>query len=376
MDTNVDICTKVTLRQRLLPSGKITLYLDYYPAIRNPKTNKSQRHEYMGIYLYGNPTNRVQRDFNQTMLEKAEIIRCRRQEQVINRQFGFIDHTQQREDFLAYFEETTKKRYQKWKIVYMHFHKFTGGKCTFGDVTVELCTRFREYLLNVNQLRHKKKKVSRNSAAGYFSTFRALLKQAYKERLLTENINDFLNYIEWEEVDRNFLTQEELIQLAKTPCKHDILRRASLFSCLTGLRISDIENLQWKHIQPVPAIGLCIVITIQKTKTPVKLPLCDEAIELMGERTGGKVFKGLKRSMTGKPLKDWIEAADIKKHITFHCFRHTYSTLQFAANSNPYAVQQSMCHKDIGTTMRYTHEVPTALLETLGKITIKPKSAE
>ena len=103
----MDICTKVTLRQRLLPSGKITLYLDYYPAIRNPKTNKSQRHEYMGIYLYGNPTNRVQRDFNQTMLEKAEIIRCRRQEQVINRQFGFIDHTQQREDFLAYFEETT-----------------------------------------------------------------------------------------------------------------------------------------------------------------------------------------------------------------------------------------------------------------------------
>ncbi len=52
----MDICTKVTLRQRLLPSGKITLYLDYYSAIRNPKTNKSQRHEYMGIYLYGNPT--------------------------------------------------------------------------------------------------------------------------------------------------------------------------------------------------------------------------------------------------------------------------------------------------------------------------------
>ena len=84
----MDICTKVTLRQRLLPSGKITLYLDYYPAIRNPKTNKSQRHEYMGIYLYGNPTNRVQRDFNQTMLEKAEIIRCRRQEQVIIRHCG------------------------------------------------------------------------------------------------------------------------------------------------------------------------------------------------------------------------------------------------------------------------------------------------
>lgn len=109
----MDICTKVTLRQRLLPSGKTTLYLDYYPAIRNPKTNRSQRHEYMGIYLYGNPTNQVQRNFNKTMLEKAELIRCRRQEQVINRQFGFIDHTQQREDFLAYFEGVCKNAMKK-----------------------------------------------------------------------------------------------------------------------------------------------------------------------------------------------------------------------------------------------------------------------
>ena len=46
---HMDICTKVTLRQRLLKSGKITLYFDYYPPIRNPKTNKMQRHEYLGI---------------------------------------------------------------------------------------------------------------------------------------------------------------------------------------------------------------------------------------------------------------------------------------------------------------------------------------
>ena len=72
------VCTKVTLRQRLLKSGKVTLYLDYYPAIRNPRTNRSQRHEYLGIYLYGMPKNAVERNFNQSMLEKAELIRCRR----------------------------------------------------------------------------------------------------------------------------------------------------------------------------------------------------------------------------------------------------------------------------------------------------------
>ena len=366
-------CTKVTIRQRLLPSGKITLYFDYYPAIRNPKTNKSQRHEYLGIYLYGRPKNQVERDFNKTMLEKAELIRCRRQEQLINRQFGFIDHNQQKEDFLAYFKEATMHRYQKWSIVYLHFHKFTGGKCTFGEVTVDLCTKFRDYLVNAHQLKHTDKPLSRNSAAGYFSTFRALLKQAYKEKLLPENVNDHLDFIEWEDVQRQFLTQTELIKLAQTPCKHDVLRRASLFSCLTGLRRSDILNLTWDNIQPVDGIGLCIVIKIQKTKTPARLPLCEEAVELMGERGIGKVFKGFQVCMTGKPLKDWVAASGIRKHITFHCFRHTYSTLQMAAASNPYAVQHAMCHKDINTTMRYTHDVPLALLETLGKITIKPR---
>lgn len=32
--------TKVTLRKRLLPSGKITLYLDFYPPLRDPHSRK------------------------------------------------------------------------------------------------------------------------------------------------------------------------------------------------------------------------------------------------------------------------------------------------------------------------------------------------
>ena len=241
----MDICTKVALRQRLLKSGKISLYFDYYPPIRNPKTNKMQRHEYLGIYLYGNPVNKVQRDFNQTMLEKGELLRCRRQELVINRQFGFIDHSQQKEDFLAYYEGIAKKKSNtKWIISYRHFHIFTGGKCTFGDITVDLCNKFRDHLLKSNQLKHKKKKLSQNAAAGYFSTFRALLKKAYKEKLLSENINDYLEYIELEEIEREYLTQDELITLAQTPCEKEELRKASLFSALTALRYGDVFNMK------------------------------------------------------------------------------------------------------------------------------------
>ena len=168
--------------------------------------------------------------------------------------------------------------------MFEHFKVFCKGKCSFGDLTVEFCAKFREYLLSAKQLKHRRKSLSQNAAAGYFSTFRALLKMAYKEKLITENINDYLEYIEWEDVEREFLNQDELIRLAQTPCDSDVLRRASLFSCLTGLRFSDILNLRWNNIQEVAGIGLCVVLKTQKTKTPATLPLCEDAIELLGER--------------------------------------------------------------------------------------------
>ena len=77
--------------------------------------------------------------------------------------------------------------------------------------------------------------ISRNSAAGYWSTFRALLKLAHKEGWLRENINDHLDRIDWEEPKINYLEIEEVKKLAATPCKVDVLKRASLFACMTCL---------------------------------------------------------------------------------------------------------------------------------------------
>ena len=50
-------CTNVTLRQKPLRNDRISLYLDYYPAIRNPYTMKMSRREFLGIYIYAKPVN-------------------------------------------------------------------------------------------------------------------------------------------------------------------------------------------------------------------------------------------------------------------------------------------------------------------------------
>ena len=257
----------VTLRQKPLRNDRISLYLDYYPAIRNPYTMKMSRREFLGIYIYAKPKNEQQRMFNQDMLNKAEAIRCIRVQSLINEEFGFLDKNKQKVDFLAYFRTKAREKYEKWDCVYNHFEKFVGGKCTFGDVTVELCEKFKDYLLKCKQINHPNAYISRNSAAGYYSTFRALLKIAYKEKMLRENLNDFLEKIEWKEVKKEYLTLDEVKKLAATPCKILVLKQASLFACMTGLRISDILKLEWRDFEVGPDQGYYIRICTEKTET-------------------------------------------------------------------------------------------------------------
>ena len=77
-------CKTVTPRTRPLKNGMISFYLDYYPGYREQETMKTIRHEGLNIYIYANPKNQRERDFNTTMYEKAEAIRCRRYEAIVS----------------------------------------------------------------------------------------------------------------------------------------------------------------------------------------------------------------------------------------------------------------------------------------------------
>ena len=70
-------CKTVTLRTRPLKGRMMSFYLDYYPGYRDKETMKVIRHESLGIYIYANPRNKREQNFNEVMTEKAEAIRCR-----------------------------------------------------------------------------------------------------------------------------------------------------------------------------------------------------------------------------------------------------------------------------------------------------------
>ena len=363
--------TKVRLRQRLLPSGRITLYLDFYPPLRMPGKTTEVRHEYLGIYLVNNPKFAEDKEANKEKIKQAEALRAHRELALIRGQYDFLDNEKRKVDFLAYFRSKLSSNDQKWIRVYDHFRNYCGEKCTMGDLTVDFCKGFREYLLNGNQLRDEKKKLSQNSASGYWSTFRGCLKQAYREKFIPENINDFLDPISAVTGRRQYLTIDEVRKLAATPCDTPDLKNASLFSCLTGLRISDILALTWSNIEKAQDGGWCIRIKTEKTDTEATLPITKEAYKLCGKPSTGLVFKDLKRHYTQGPLQDWLKAAGITKHITFHCFRHTFATLQVNGGTDIYTVSHLLTHANVGTTQIYADIVDKSKRDAVERIKIK-----
>lgn len=94
-----NICTKVTVRKRPIKNGQLSLYLDFYPPIRHPKTGRPTRREYLGIYIYANPTEKFETEFNKTMLRNAELIKCRRTEAILKRNLAFLTATGVRRAF-------------------------------------------------------------------------------------------------------------------------------------------------------------------------------------------------------------------------------------------------------------------------------------
>ena len=177
-----NICTKVTVRKRPIKNGQVSLYLDFYPAIRHPKTGKPTRREYLGIYIYADPKDKFEAEFNKTMLRNAELVKCRRTEAIINEEYGFLDRNRGKESFLEYFRSkmADDDNYRNWNTAYKHFEKYCGGSCTFDNLTLDFCQGFLTYLLSLTT--PTKGKMMASTANNNLNKLKCVLRIAYEER--------------------------------------------------------------------------------------------------------------------------------------------------------------------------------------------------
>jgi len=359
--------TKVKLRQKKISKGRKSLYLDFYPAIPHPETGKPTRREFLGLYLYEKPKSPFDKQHNEETLSIAESIRQKR-DNFLNKPEIYSQYEKEQlrikeqgeKCFVAYFEKLANKRkasnHDNWVSALNYLKSFTGGTLKFSDLNERYLEDFKEYLLTTKSKKSSKTTLSQNSAVSYFNKVKATLKQAYKDDILQHDLNRKVETIKTAETRREYLTLDELNKLVKTPCNNEIMKRAALFSALTGLRFSDIQKMVWSELEYIEGQGYFLNFDQKKTKGVEVLPISEQAYSLLNEpkEPKSKVFDGLEYSAYhNKHLFQWIGAAGITKDITFHCFRHTYATLQLFNGTDIYTVSKMLGHKDLKTTQIY-----------------------
>ncbi|TND07942.1 MAG: integrase family protein [Bacteroidetes bacterium] len=358
---------KVKLRQKAISGSRKSLYLDFYPPIPHPETGEPTRREFLGFYILEKPKNPIDKQHNKETMQLAEQIRQKR-ENHINKPEIYTGYEKEQlkikergeTNFVEYFKALADKRkasnHDNWISAFSYLKNFTGGVLKFADLNEKFCNDFKEYLLTTKSNKSSKTILSQNSAVSYFNKVKAALKQAYKDGYLPDDLNKKVEPVKTAETQRNFLTIEELNQLIKTDCQNLLLKNAALFSALTGLRFSDIQKLVWGEIEFIKGQGYYIKYTQQKTKGVEMLPISEQAYTLLGERKAAtdNVFAGLTYSAySNKHLYQWIGAAGISKDITFHCFRHTFATLQLSNGTDIYTVSKMLGHRELKTTQVY-----------------------
>ncbi|OPZ18090.1 MAG: Tyrosine recombinase XerC [Bacteroidetes bacterium ADurb.BinA245] len=373
---------KVKLREKKISGNRQSLYLDFYPAIPHPETGEPTRREFLGLYLFDKAKNPIDKQHNKETLQLAEQIR-QKKENHLNKPEIYTGYEREQLkikeqgelNFVTYFKSLADKRkasnHDNWVSAYNYLEKFTKGNLKFADLNEKFCNEFKEYLLTTKSNKSSKTTLAQNSAVSYFNKLKATLKQAYKDGYLTTDLNAKIEPIKQAETRRNFLTIEELNSLVKTECNNPLLKRAALFSALTGLRFSDIKNLVWGEIHHSVENGYSIQFTQQKTKGVEVLPISEQAYSLLGEpkEPTTKVFEGLTYSAyENKHLYQWIGAAGITKDITFHCFRHTFATLQLSKGTDIYTVSKMLGHRELKTTQIYAKIIDQTKRDAADKI--------
>jgi site-specific recombinase XerD len=371
----------VTLRKRKSTAGgRQILYLDFYPAIT--VDGKQTRREYLGLFVYDHPRNPFDKEHNTRAMEEAEMKELRRKNELNKpeiyselelaalraKEIGEGSFT----DFMLKFIKNKKLRSRlSYESMISHLYKYAGKKeVKFSEITGQFCEGFKKYLEGANYITSDERAISNTSSWHYLAVFKTVIRAAYNMGNFQNNPAESVGSIKKMKPRPKYLSMDELNKLAATPCDKPLVKRAALFSALTGLRFSDIEKLTWSEVEETES-GYQLNFIQQKTGEGEPLPISQQAVALLGDRSQAKPFEGLRYSRSiGDHLNSWIASAGITKKITFHTFRHTNATLQLAAGTDIYTVSKLLGHKSLATTQIYTHVLVKAKRDAADRITI------
>jgi len=341
----------VSLRTRKQSKGSIKYFLDI-------SHNGKRYYDFLDIKIF--PT-----DSKQIKLDKknlAELIRSNREIELLTETSAYVPKHLKDVDFFdfaeGYIKNYKKKDVRMIQASLNYFKEYVNDKnLTILQITSSVMYGYKDYLTGECGL-------TGETPHNYFTRFKKILKSAELKGLLIKNPTKDIKFrktIGDSVLKKQILTTDELQTLAKTKCGNEETKRAFLFACYTGLGLAEIKLLTWKNV-----VNGKLYTNREKTKQKVEIKLKEGVLKLIGEKQAKSVHifnlkneKGVSLSTNAinKCIKNWVDRADIEKHITFYCARHTFATqlLQYGANLK--TVADAMGHTSTKSTIKYLNYI-------------------
>ena len=362
---------KVEIKVRMLTAGNRSLYLEYYET-------GFRKRENLHLYLVPDDAPNA-RMLNEQTYRKAQEIQAQRiltppsfekkKQRKENEAVKTMTWLQWCDDYVqcAMLNGNCQKMIQHKDVVRRRIEAFLKrAKKTdvlLKDVDRDLVSGLFGYMRN-NYRNRKQIKANGGKLAAYTlvlfeETVKAFFNKAVRDGLMASNpVQELTREERFHAPDkhREYLTADELKRfLAVEPQTYmeEVVQRAFGFSCMTGLRLGDMQRLRWSDIKDVNGVQTVSVIQ-HKTKRPVAVPLNALALSLLPPRPengeDGIIFPLVKKpDNVAKYVRRIKEKAGIEKDFTYHSSRHSAATLAITAGAELYSVSKTLGHGSIAS---------------------------
>ncbi len=365
----------VKVRTKKLADGSESYYLDIY-------VDGKRQYEFLKLYRLPEINARI-KEQNRATLAAVETIKSKRIIELTNSKAGLKNTSGRSKMLLAdwmqsFYDEQKRRGVRGVKLlgtVKNLISTYIGrNKIRMGDIDKDFCVAFIRWLQSENKTTwgNPLSPKSMSDYVGYFST---ALNAAVRADIIPEN--PFMSLTPTERIKvpeskREFLTVDEIKTLIATECPREDVKRAYLFACYCGLRLSDIYALRWRDLSKDGEQWRASVV-MKKTTTPIFLPLSSQAMKWIPERgdapDDGKVFDGLiAEPNINKVLAKWVKAAGITKKITYHTSRHSFATMMLTLGADLYTTSKLLGHSNVKTTQIYAKIVDSKKVEAVNLV--------
>ena len=380
---------KVEIKERALKGGNRGLYLEYYEKGFRKRENL---HLYLIPEYAPNAKGINKRTYLKAMavrsdrlLHPPEFGKKREPEEGIDRTTTWLGWC---DEYILYSagcgngESAMRHKMTVRKRIEEYLDRIGKADILLMDVTTAVISGLYDYMRNdyrnPGQIKEREGRLADFSLLLFGETVNAIFNKALRDGRIGYNPLRGLNNLERfhaPDKHREYLTPDELVRFLAVETATETERQVQIafgFSCMTGLRLGDVQQLRWGDIKPM-GDGWAVSIVQHKTGSPVTVPLNELALSLLPPRPenddenvfrlpgkSGKVTKYVSR------IRD--KAGIIGKELTFHCSRHTFAVMLLNSGTDIYTVSKLLGHREIATTQIYAHLVDSRKQEAVDKI--------